>query len=50
MGLREISVEGRVILKRILKKNDEGVDCINLAQDRIQLWNEVNTVTKSRVP
>jgi len=38
--LEDIDVDGRIILKWILKKY--GVDWIQLAQDRVQWWVLVN--------
>jgi hypothetical protein len=40
--LDELGVDGRIILKRILKKL--GVDWLNLAQDRGEWWAVLNIV------
>jgi hypothetical protein len=46
----DLSVDGRIILKRILQKRWENVDRIHLAQDRDQWQAALNTVMKLRVP
>jgi len=34
--LEDLGVNGRIILKRIFRKWDGGMHCINLAQDRVK--------------
>jgi hypothetical protein len=48
--LRDRSVDGKIILERILKKRCENVDWMYLAQDRDQWWALVNTVMDLQVP
>jgi hypothetical protein len=45
--LDELGVDGRIILKRILKKY--GVGWFNLVQDRDEWWALVNTVMNFRI-
>jgi hypothetical protein len=40
--LEDIDVDGQIILKWIFKKQDGGMDCIDLAQDRGRWWDLVN--------
>jgi hypothetical protein len=48
--LKELGVDGRIILKRIFKKRDEGMHWIHLAQDR-NIWRAlVNAVMNIRFP
>jgi hypothetical protein len=48
--LEDPGVDGRIILKWILKKLDGRMDCIDLAHDR-DMWRAlVNAVMKLRVP
>jgi hypothetical protein len=46
--LEGLGVDGRILLKWIL--GWEGVDWIYLAEDKVQWWAVVNTVTNTRVP
>jgi hypothetical protein len=48
--LGRLRVAGRIILKWILEKQDEGVDWIHLAQDRDRWRALVNTIMNLRVP
>jgi hypothetical protein len=48
--LGDSGVDGRIILKWILKKWDGGMDWIELAQDRDRWQALVNGVMKLRVP
>jgi hypothetical protein len=43
-------VDGRIILRWIIRKWDEGMYCIYLAQDRERWRNLVNAVKNLRVP
>jgi hypothetical protein len=43
-------VDGKIILKWIIKKWDGGMDCIELSQDRDRWRALVNAVMKLRVP
>jgi hypothetical protein len=47
--LEDIGVNGRIILKLIVKKEAEGADCVNLAQDRVSGRAFVKTVMNLRV-
>jgi hypothetical protein len=48
---RNLDVGGRIILKRIVREIGlEGVDWIDVAQDRDRLWALVNTVMNFEVP
>jgi hypothetical protein len=46
----ETDVGGKTILKWILETGWDGMDWIDLAQDRDQWWALVNTVINFRVP
>jgi len=46
---KDLSVDGRIILKRIFKKCDGDMDGIDLAQNRDRCRNFVNAVVKLRV-
>jgi len=48
--LENLSVDGKIILKWIFKKWNEGVEWINLAQDKDWWRAVINTVGKIRVP
>jgi hypothetical protein len=48
--LGDPGVDGRIILKRIFKQWDRGMDWIELSQDRDRWWALVNAVTNFRVP
>jgi hypothetical protein len=48
--LGDPGVDGRIILKRIFKKRDGGMDWIELAQDRGRWRALVNAVMNLRVP
>jgi hypothetical protein len=48
--LTDPGVDGRIILNRILKKWDGGMDWIELAQDRDRWRALVNAVMNLRVP
>jgi hypothetical protein len=48
--LEDSGVDGRVILKWIFKKWDEGTDWIGMAQVRDRWWALVNTIMNFRVP
>jgi hypothetical protein len=48
--LENPGVEGRIILKRIFKKWDGGMDWIDMAQDRDRWRALVNAVLNLRVP
>jgi hypothetical protein len=48
--LGDPGLDGRIILKRIFKKWDEGMDWIDLAQDRDRWRTLVNAVMNLRVP
>jgi hypothetical protein len=48
--LEDQSIDGKIILKLILKKWDWGMDCIDLAQVRFRWRAVVNSVMKLRVP
>jgi hypothetical protein len=44
--LENLGVDRRIILKRIFKRFDEGMDWINMAEDRNRFGEFVNTVMK----
>jgi hypothetical protein len=46
--LEDLGVDGRKILKRVFRKWEEGIGCINLAQNRVKWRALVNTVMKFR--
>jgi len=46
----ELGIEGRIILTWIFRKWDEGMDCIDLAQDRSGWRPLLNTVMSLLVP
>ena len=48
--LEDPGVNGRIILKLIFERLDEGIDWIDLDQDRDRWWALVNTVMNLRVP
>jgi hypothetical protein len=49
--LRDPAVDGRIILRWIFRKWDvEGMDWIELAQDRDRWWALVNAAMNLRVP
>jgi hypothetical protein len=48
--LEDPGVYGRIILKRIFEKWDEGMDWIGLVQVRDRWWAVVNAVMSLRVP
>jgi hypothetical protein len=49
--LKDLDVDGRIILKLIFKKWREGMDWIDLAQDRDSWWRVlVNAVMDLRIP
>jgi hypothetical protein len=48
--MEDLSVDGRVIFKLILRNRFEDVDWIQLAQDRIQWLDLVNTSMNLRIP
>jgi hypothetical protein len=48
--LEDPGVDGRIILKWIFKKWDEGMDWIDMAQDRNRRRALVNAVMNLRVP
>jgi hypothetical protein len=43
-----LSIGGKIILKKILKTGCRRVEYIELAQDRVQWWDLVNTVPSLR--
>jgi hypothetical protein len=43
-------VHGRIILKRTIKKRNEGMDCVDGAQDRGRWRAVVNEVMNLRLP
>jgi hypothetical protein len=47
--LEDLGTEGRIILKRILKKYDNGLVWFHLAQDRTKEWVVSNIVMKRQV-
>jgi hypothetical protein len=48
--MEDPGIDGRIILKRIFKRLDGGINWVNLAQDRERWRALVNTVTSLRVP
>jgi hypothetical protein len=48
--LEDPRADGRIILKWIFEKCDEGMDWIDLAQDRDTWQTVVNTVINLRIP
>jgi hypothetical protein len=48
--LRDPGIDGRIILKRIFKKWDGGMNWIELAGDRDRWWALVNAVMNLWVP
>jgi hypothetical protein len=48
--LEDPGIDGRIILKRILKKWDGGMDWIDVAQDRNRWRAVVNAVMNLRFP
>jgi hypothetical protein len=48
--LEDPGVDGRIILKWIVKKRDGGMDWIDIAQDRDRWQAVVNAVMNFRVP
>jgi len=48
--LGDPSVDGRIILRWIIRKWDGGMHWIELAQDRDKWWALVNAVMNFRVP
>jgi hypothetical protein len=48
--LKELGVDGRIVLKWTVKKWDGGMDWIDLAQDRDRWRALVNAVMNLRVP
>jgi len=48
--LKDLDVDGRIILKWIMRKLDEDLKWINLAQDRDRWPVVVNTLMNFRVP
>jgi hypothetical protein len=48
--LEDPGASGRIILKWIFKKWDEGIGCINVAQDKERRRAVVNAVMDLRVP
>jgi hypothetical protein len=48
--LESPGVDGSIILKWAFKKRDEGMDCIDLAQERDRWWALVNGVMNFRFP
>jgi hypothetical protein len=48
--LENLGLQGRIILKFIFKKRDEGMDTIDLAQHRIQWRALVSSVMNLWVP
>jgi hypothetical protein len=47
--LEYLGVDGRIILKWILKKWNRSMDCFDLAQGRCSRWALVNALTKHQV-
>jgi hypothetical protein len=48
--LKDLGIDGRIILKWIFKKLDGGMDWIDLAVNRNRWWAVVNVVMKLQVP
>jgi hypothetical protein len=48
--LKDLSIDGRIILKWIFKKWDGGMEWIDLAQKRVRWRTFVNPITNLRVP
>jgi len=48
--MEDVSVDGMIILKCIFRKQDGGVDWVDLAQDRDIWWAYVVTVMYLRFP
>jgi len=48
--LDDLGIDGRIILKGILKKWNGGMDWFDLSQDRDRWWALVNVVMNLQVP
>ena len=48
--LKDVDVDGRIVLKWVLDKRDGGMDWIDLTQDRDKWRALVNAVMNSQVP
>jgi len=48
--LEDPGVDGRIILRRIFRKGDGGMDEIDVAHDRGRWWALVNAVMNLRYP
>jgi hypothetical protein len=48
--LEELGIDKRIILKWIFKKQNGGLDWIDVARDRDKWWAPVDRVTSLRVP
>ena len=48
--MEDRGVDGRIILKSIIKKWEGEMDLINLVQDKDRWWAVVNAVMNIRVP